>query len=223
MAVEESSSIIGASNDAEGATPTSAKLEPPKTIYFHPKGDVKLLIGPDDGMEDSGITHIYIVSSAVMSLVCEPWNALMDPDNRFAESRSGEFKLLGDDPVALRILLQIAHLQFEKVPYALITEQLLQLAILTDKYQAIKLLIPFLRRWANRLVHDIDEPLSAGCERWLWIAWAFGFEGVFGRMASMLTFECTTNLRGDTLLYDGKELSEPVPCEILGTYPLPNL
>jgi hypothetical protein len=49
--------------------------------------------------------------------------------------------LLEDDLGALSILLYIAYLQFDKVPSRLEFDELVAVAILADKHQAMKLVV----------------------------------------------------------------------------------
>ena len=58
------------------------------------------------------------------------------------QSNGNEVYLADDDADALLLILQIAHLQFKKVPEFLEFEQLLHVAIVCDKYDTVGLVRP---------------------------------------------------------------------------------
>ena len=119
-----------------------AESNSPRTTCFDPRGDVKLLLDGPKGEE------VFIVSSKAMTLVSDPWRAMLDPRGSFSEAQSQgnhlsrEIPLHHDNPEPLSILLHLAHLQFDKVPLSLEFADLLALAILTDKCQATKVVTP---------------------------------------------------------------------------------
>jgi hypothetical protein len=147
-----------------------------KTIYFHRHGDVRFLV--DD-------TYL-VVSSKTMTLISDPWKAMLGPDGSFIEAQPGNDKAIPlpeDDLQALTTLLHIAHLQFTKVPQHLEFEELLAIALLTDKYQATQIVAPWLKYWLESLNETICKN---GYEEWLWIAWEFGLDDIFLRVANRL-------------------------------------
>ena len=93
-----------------------AESSSPRTTCFDPRGDVKLLLDGAEGEE------VLIVSSKAMTLVSDPWRAMLGPKGSFREAQSQghhgsrEIPLHDDNPKRLSIMLHIAHLQFEQVP-----------------------------------------------------------------------------------------------------------
>lgn len=69
-----------------------------------------------------------------MRLVSSVWDVMLDPTKPYVESGSNEVLFEEDDPNAFSVLLHISHFQFKRLPQSLELEQLLQLAILCDKY-----------------------------------------------------------------------------------------
>lgn len=125
----------------------------------------------------------FKVSSKTMSRVCQAWKKMLDPDCPFVEARmvgQGELSLPEDDAAPLAILLHIAHLNFDRVPQELSFEELLALAVLTDKYDGTRLVQPWIQSWIAGLEYLLLEP---GYEEWLWIAWEFGQLESFQRLA----------------------------------------
>ena len=178
--------------------------------YFDPDGDLKLLVGDEDEQE------IYVVSSKAMSLVCKPWKAMVGPDSKFIEGSSSAdaaIPLPDDNVVALRILLNAAHLRFSLVPDMLSFESLLQVARLCDKFDAVGIVRPWLNGW---LAYAKKLPVTASHEGWLWISWTFGLQDKFRQVARKIVDNlCFVNNKG--YFYEGRKLDEQdLPPEILG-------
>ena len=90
--------------------------------------------------------RILIVSSAVMRIASPVWRTMFDPQGHFMESQRSssprEIHFPDDDADALLIVLYIAHLQFGKLPEALDYQELLNLAIICDKYDTVSTVRP---------------------------------------------------------------------------------
>lgn len=100
-------------------------MEDQPSIVLDPSGDLRLCTD----------TEAFVVSSKVMCLASPVWRAMVDPQGRWAKQASGVCQLPEDNANALLILLRIAHLQSSELPDALVVyEDLLQLAVLCDKY-----------------------------------------------------------------------------------------
>ncbi|TVY49044.1 hypothetical protein LOCC1_G001344 [Lachnellula occidentalis] len=88
-------------------------------------------------------------------------------------STSKELDFTEDDGEAFLILLRIAHLHFLKLPVqGLSLDLLLQLATVSDKYDCIYLVKPWISQWAL----DPDIKMK-DLEKLLFVAWAFRPEG----------------------------------------------
>ena len=87
-----------------------------------------------------------VVSSAVMRMASPVWRTMFDPQGHFMESQRsfthGEMDFPEDDPDALLCVLRIAHLQFRRLPKTLNYAQLLNLAIICDKYDTVAIVRP---------------------------------------------------------------------------------
>ncbi|KAK8159925.1 hypothetical protein BC567DRAFT_167590 [Phyllosticta citribraziliensis] len=94
-----------------------------------------------------------------------------------------EVALPDDDPTALKILLDIAHLRFKLVPATLDFPVLLKVTVLTDKYDATRLIRPWATSWINAAQHLVVRP---GYEEWLWIAWELGQRHTFNNLTNHL-------------------------------------
>jgi hypothetical protein len=151
-----------------------------------------------------------------MSLISDPFKAMLGPNGAFSEAQPGNdepIPLPEDSLDALTILLWIAHLHFNKVPARLEFEELLAVAVLTDKYQATQMVSPWLSGWVKNLKNTVCKD---GYEEWLWIAWEFGLADIFKDVANKLFWESRTNANGDCVTARGKVLTENMPPEIIG-------
>lgn len=99
-------------------------------IILDASGDLSLLVGEGENQ----VT--FRVSSKAMCLASPVWHVMLDPSGPFKEARPENDSVLfpEDDAQALQILLYIAHLQFHSIPETLSFTQLLNLAIICDKY-----------------------------------------------------------------------------------------
>ncbi|KAF4534771.1 Nuclear pore protein [Lasiodiplodia theobromae] len=156
----------------------------PAVLYFDEDGDTRLSLTRCDP------ERTYVVSSKAMSLVCSAWKSMLSRNNGFKEGTLVEsncaIPLPDDDPEALELLLNIAHMRFERIPKTLTFDDLLAVADLTEKYGAVKILRPWLKDWLKDIEHLVKEP---GYEEWLFIAWAFGEEEIFTRLSNRLVRE----------------------------------
>jgi hypothetical protein len=93
---------------------------------------------------------------------------------RWAESEASEIALRDDDMDAMLLVLRIAHLRFHDLPKKLEFGPLLNLAVVCDKYDLVRMVRPFLdlHGWAKP--HDYHQGKS-WYPSWLFVAWTFGY------------------------------------------------
>ncbi|MCJ1451272.1 hypothetical protein MMC28_001608 [Mycoblastus sanguinarius] len=217
--------------------------EEPTTVYVAPSGDLRLLVertcsisavnteirSPKRKRAESSTsssperqqatsTKIFVVSSVVLCFASPVWKAMFDPQGHFMEATNSstgtkEFRFEGDDPDALLILLQIAHLQFRKLPESLDYERLLNLAILCDKYDTVELIRPWVAKWEWPSKDFANKP---GHEEWLFIAWAFGDTSTYEVLAKSLVQSTLSNTSGECLSSSSKLLGINMPPGAIG-------
>ena len=191
-------------------------------IPFHvDNGDMELVVMIGDKRA------ILQVSSHALSYASPVWAKFINPpfpqivdedataNKQMAEDVSIKKQLdfTEDNSSALVILLQIAHLQFAKVPTALITEDLYEVARLCDMYDCTKLVGPWLSRWL--VVHDGTINLYLPGKR-MFIAWTFGREAAFKTVAKRLVELIELDIEGKIVLH-GKPLNHlEYPPDIIG-------
>jgi hypothetical protein len=122
-----------------------------------------------------------------------------------------------DNGEALLILLRIAHLRFHDTPTTLPYQTLLQVAVLCDQYQCINLVHPWLSQW---LADEKTASRKFGQENWMFIAWVFGREKVYEKLARDLVLHLkpinnsvyrTSNSRTDM-----RKINDPMPPGTVG-------
>ncbi|KAF8861596.1 hypothetical protein BDZ45DRAFT_249219 [Acephala macrosclerotiorum] len=150
----------------------------PDNDFCFSTGDVRILV-KHEGEDIEGR-----VSSSALSLASPVWEKFLFPPWEAEEPADGveEIDCTGDDSGALLILLSVAHLKFQNVPSFLPYKTLLQVAVLCDQYDCVTLVRPWLSTslW---LAGEEQEALASGQRRWLFIAWVFGRESVFEKLA----------------------------------------
>lgn len=171
------------------------------TIHLRDGGDLTLIVG--EGEEKSR----YLVCRRTICGVCKSWNAMF---TKFSEAFAPEVELPDDNPQAILILLQIAHLRFDQLPGgAMSLEELNRLAIVCDKYDAVATVRPFLKTW-------LSVRLSPENEKFLWVYWVFGYKEQFSSLALHLQRIICTNEDGQCLTEGGAVLDEHMPPNIIG-------
>jgi hypothetical protein len=111
--------------------------------------------------------------------------------------------LKGDYPDAIRIVLQIATLQFTKLPEKLDFSALVRLAEVAARWECHSLLAKFVEGWVAPYREKLYHP---GYEQWLYIALEFGYEGEYLELARHLAIHCSVDSQDQLLALDGSVL-----------------
>jgi BTB/POZ domain len=161
---------------------------PNADITFDSYGDYILIIG------DGETQKRFLVSSNAMRLASPVWKAMIT--GPYEEATAKEISFPEGKPEAFLIVLRIAHLQFEDLPSSLDFQELVNLAIICEEYDLVRIVRPFLKRWIEPL-----EPLAEkiGFEEWLFVAWTFSYPKVFEKITQKLVLNASTNADGQCL------------------------
>lgn len=151
----------------------------PSTHILDPAGDRFLVVNKGQSQQT------FRVSSKAMCLASPVWRAMMDPSGPWKEAQDGaHVEFPEDDPDTLHIILNIVHFHFHRIPSSLTYEQLLDLAILCDKYDTARLLLLWFQlHWKSPFSKYAQEQ---GKECSLLIAWVFFDEDTFKNLAARL-------------------------------------
>lgn len=155
----------------------------------------------------------FLVSSKVMQLASPVWTTLFDPQGRFLEANAKEVSLPDDDPDALSILLHIVHLKFDLVTGPHDFKKLLNLVVLCDKYDTVKLVRPWLCSWVETTPAKYCRP---GNEEWLFIAWTFGLGTVYETLSRHLIYTAFIDASNRLINREGTLLGDTMLSGALG-------
>ncbi|EKD17459.1 uncharacterized protein L3040_005062 [Drepanopeziza brunnea f. sp. 'multigermtubi'] len=136
-------------------------------LFQFPLGDLTILA------RYKGYDVVGKVITSAMMLASPIWGELLQ--NHPVQ----ELTFTNDNGEALLILLRIAHLRFGAIKPTYEPPELFEIAILCEKYNCASLVKPWLGSWL---------PLESWAtilndDRWLYIAWAFGREIMFRKVA----------------------------------------
>lgn len=138
----------------------------------------------------------FLVSSVVLCGASSVFTAMLGPCSPFAEAvalrraqaAGGDLyvqPLSDDDPVALAVTLSAMHFKLENVPRETTVEQLMQLAIVCDKYNCAAVLKQWVEKWITiRKCQQVKKPTQS--IQMLFVAWVFGADGEFGELTQTL-------------------------------------
>lgn len=144
---------------------------------FDPDGDLFLIVG----LQDEGSPCHFQVSSKAMSLASRDWATMIKDNSELVNNLLQTLTLPHDDADALAVLLNIAHLRFDDVPFDLPLRTLTNVAILCDKYNVTHLARPYQNSWIKRHDANSDQP-DPRRPALLLISWVFGCHVTFERL-----------------------------------------
>lgn len=168
--------------------------------------------------------QVVRVSSKVLTLASPVFKAMLGPNSNFQEAqalrdennKSPVIHLQGDNLKALVMVLQVAHLSVPMMPRKMAIDEFYELAIVCDKYDMAKVLVP----WANLWVCPEEYECDDADLRWLVIAWVFRLEMKFQDITRLLMLQ--TDLEDKRLVLYGEPVThELIPEHVIGLFFLP--
>ncbi|KAJ0325089.1 hypothetical protein COL922a_013648 [Colletotrichum nupharicola] len=78
-----------------------------------------------------------------------------------------------DDTESMQIMLNMMHARFDWVPQSISVQELYEMLVLVDKYDALDVIRPWAQGWADALKDDLEQPAL------LWIASELGDSELF--------------------------------------------
>ncbi|KAI1802631.1 hypothetical protein F4811DRAFT_572819 [Daldinia bambusicola] len=157
---------------------------------FDRRGDVRLRVGQN---RDS-VAVIFTVCSRSLARVSPVFDRMLY--GGFAEGRSNHGKdgdgwvvnLPEDSPAAMAVLLSIVHGRFEQVPKALSVDELYDLTVLTNFYDATSCLGPWSDKW-KAVVEKLERESNELMPKLLWISWELGWKDTFTVLSRRMVLE----------------------------------
>jgi hypothetical protein len=176
-------------------------LVPGKTDVVDPRGDLFLVLGN----VKNNIS--FQVCSRTLARSSPVWDTLLYGPYLEGQAQqkddTWEVDLPEDDPLALRIILHAVHYRLDAMPSTVPFDILVQLVVVSDKYDMVASLKPFWRAWYRQT--DQSQLFHEGPKRLvqhLWIAHTLG-EGLEFRNAVMqLLFRANSTIDGRLFLPD---------------------
>ncbi|TID25813.1 V-type proton ATPase subunit D [Venturia nashicola] len=188
----------------------SQSTQPTKILRAN--GNLTLIVGKQK--------QRILVSRDVVMGICKPWEAML---TRFIEASQAEVELPDDDPTAVTIVCTIAHLRFHDLPLTLTIDELSKLATLCDKYDTTAIVGPFIHARLTPWFYDpVSKPeqkyLDNGNEKFIWIAWVFGYESEFYTLTDAIRRRISVDEKGQCVCNGGRVVLDDMqmPPEIAG-------
>ena len=138
---------------------------------------------------------------------------MLDPGRPYLESKLTEIYFDGDDPHALILLLNIAHMQFKKLLSKLEhLQQLYYIAVLCDKYDLVAWTSEWMAKW--RLV--AQQQTVQDYEEFVFVSWFLGDKAIFKQAIHQLIFESETDKAEFLSNRCGSAIGETFPQNVEG-------
>ncbi|KAF2866174.1 hypothetical protein BDV95DRAFT_599183 [Massariosphaeria phaeospora] len=165
------------------------------SVKVEPRGTLALIVGSE--ANGNGPCK-FLVSADNVRLLSPVWAELVSKASMIVW-RLGrrQIHLPDDDPDMMLLLMRVAHLKFNTVTLDLSFEQLLQLALICNRYECTEVLRPFHEKWSSLHREKILQP---GFEQWMFVAYQFGYEEDYVRIANHLAMNCRVNPIGELLV-----------------------
>ena len=139
---------------------------------------------------------------------------MLGKNSAFSEASSDQSEPIhfGDDnPDALLILLNAAHLRYAQVTATLEFQELYDVAVLCDKYDAAQLVQPWIKHWARHITQtSLSEVGWDRVEKSLFIAWTFGDGESFGLLSRRIIMTLQHYETGGLKIVPKGQVSEEV-------------
>ncbi|KAF5526826.1 hypothetical protein CGCA056_v001722 [Colletotrichum aenigma] len=157
-------------------------------------GDLTLRVGPEQSTFKVCSRTVARASPVFMKML----------HGRFKESRpeSSDWivDLPDDDTESMQIMLNMMHARFDWVPQGISIQELYEMLVLVDKYDALDVVRPWARGWVDAVSDDLDQPAL------LWVASELGDSEIFGKVVMDIATKWTVDL-------DGAIIPRPPPFE----------
>lgn len=169
-----------------------------------PHYDLTLIVGSPNHEHGQ---MAFRVNRGSMRNVSDVWTKMLTGD--WTELRQSEIEMPEDSWKALLLVLRMAHFQSARLPDRLSAEDLLSLAVLTDKYnlgmvvrdmlKLKKWLLPYKAEWTKRLSHSYIQEFAQ-------MTMAFGLDEDFEYLVTRLAVEVRVHEKTKRFILDsGKE------------------
>lgn len=173
--------------EGSNSSPFTVAITRFETEHMDRDGDLTLEV-PYMDKNKQPLRKKFVVCSKTLSRASPVFKEMLY--GGFAESKqpkkgdqSWTVKLPDDDHDSLKILLDIMHANFDKIPSKLRSlDKLYRIAVLTDKYDTAHLLRPWIHQWGwsdyinLAWNYSSEKSKESFLEKLLWISWQIGMQ-----------------------------------------------
>lgn len=192
------------------ATPLSAMSSNTEDVIMDYRGDLILRVGAAHGNETT-----FKTCSRTLSRASPVFDRMLYGD--FSESKANSttndgtwsVDLPSDNPAAMKVFLSICHAAFSKVPRVLSVDELYDITVLTNYWDATLMLRPWIVGWMAS-VEEIISDANTLHPKMLWISWELGRKR---------TFEVTV----DRMLMETEGVWSQISCQLLDVQTPPDI
>lgn len=213
----------------------------PTTTVIDPDGDIILAVPYENNTKIAR----FQASSTALCLASPVFRAMLGSNSHFKEAtelavrrakkilaedtpsiepkdtkhdQPYEITLQDDSPKALAVLLRIVHFRFEFVPQTINQAQVLELAVICDKYDLSKALGLWLRRWSQTVFPNPVQlaALSTPPYQWLAVAYVFDRTHVFKMVSQALFLNWKTEPVGEDGIRRRDYIPDFLPAGVVG-------
>lgn len=171
----------------------SSSPEPDKKVLYHEDADLHIRV-----QERDGTTAVYSVRSSSLESVSRIWKEELAP-------QASKTYQSTDPAYGLDVIFSIAHYKFHDVPSIPSIGNLYDVALVAEKFQAIHLLVPFIKGWISGLPSQITIPGAAVDEdKTLVTGWLLGQAEWFSKILSNCAYNAHIGADGQLLDSEGK-------------------
>ncbi|KAK0119407.1 hypothetical protein ONS95_010859 [Cadophora gregata] len=184
----------------------------PANPFTFPTGDTKILV-TYQGSKIQGLVasqSLCQASPVWKNFIYPPWGTQDAGVEDGIAAGPKSIDCSEDDGEALLVLMNIVHLEFQKIPKSLALGILHQVAMLCEQYQCVRIVAPWVQGWVKNIPKVAQFQLGM-----LYVYWAFGYEDEFQSSAILLVNNLTVSEEGQ-MKVGCYELTEDVlPPDIL--------
>ncbi|KAG5660817.1 hypothetical protein KAF25_002460 [Fusarium avenaceum] len=155
-----------------------------EVMEIDPRGDIKLCVGETDPVT-------FTVCSRALARTSPVFERMLY--GNFLEAKKpdhGEWTvtLPEDNATAMSLFLRISHGQFDHIPRTISIDDLYDLTVLSNYYDATRMLEPWVGRWMSSM-EDNKKRTKESMAKCLGIAWEFGFQDSFAGTTRRMLME----------------------------------
>lgn len=175
---------------------TDPKLQ---TITIDNMYDLTIIVGTPDHLHGQ---KAFRINKGCFRNASEVWTKMLS--GNWAESNMSEIRFPDDSCHAFQVVLEIAHLRQSYIPKSLTQQELLQLAILTDKYSLENTVRVGLemKKWLNPYKgKNMLWPASTDLQDFAFITMAFKLEADFDQLVSRLAMKVMVDSKDTDFYY----------------------